>query len=131
MGRCVSSSSSPREQCDIFRISGRAFRARAILSSGHGRSTETLTPTQFLQCSALSKMTASIVTYPHEVIRTRLQTLRKPLFHHIPGAQHEPVPGIIRTAKSIVVNEGWRALYRGLSVNLVRTVPNSAVTMVT
>ena len=28
-------------------------------------------------------------------------------------------------------NEGWSALYRGLSVNLVRTVPNSAVTMLT
>lgn len=73
-------------------------------------------------------MTASIVTYPHEVIRTRLQTLRKPLIKGVPGM---PVPGIIRTAKSIVVFEGWRALYRGLSVNLVRTVPNSAVTMVT
>lgn len=129
MGRCVSPLSSLREQCDIFRIFGRAC-ARAM-SSGHGRSTESLTPTQFLQCSALSKMTASVVTYPHEVIRTRLQTLRKPLFHHIPGAQHEPVPGVIRTAKKIIVNEGWRALYRGLSVNLVRTVPNSAVTMVT
>ena len=73
-------------------------------------------------------MTASVATYPHEVIRTRLQTLRKPLIHGVP---HAPVPGIIRTAKDIIYYEGWRALYRGLSVNLVRTVPNSAVTMAT
>lgn len=73
-------------------------------------------------------MTASVTTYPHEVVRTRLQTLRKPL---IRGAPHMPVPGVIRTAKNIIHFEGWRALYRGLSVNLVRTVPNSAVTMVT
>ena len=39
--------------------------------------------------------------------------------------------GVIRTTKSIVINEGWRGLYKGLSINLVRTVPNSAVTMLT
>lgn len=80
----------------------------------------------------MAKMTASVATYPHEVLRTRLQTYRKLI-----GTQGQPVdpqhrvPGIIRMAKTIVHNEGWRALYRGLSVNLVRTVPNSAVTMVT
>lgn len=74
-------------------------------------------------------MTASIATYPHEVLRTRLQTYRR-----LKGASvdtHGQVPGVVRMAKIIVRNEGWRALYRGLSVNLVRTVPNSAVTMLT
>lgn len=86
-------------------------------------------------------MTASIVTYPHEVLRTRLQTHRRLLDAsgsasgsvsadgH--GREHGKVPGIVRMAKMIVHNEGWSALYRGLSINLVRTVPNSAVTMLT
>jgi solute carrier family 25 folate transporter 32 len=39
--------------------------------------------------------------------------------------------GTIYTAKKIVVKEGWSGLYKGLSINLLRTVPNSAVTMLT
>nr|VWP00968.1 Uncharacterized protein [Ganoderma boninense] len=71
------------------------------------------------------------VTYPHEVVRTRFQT-EKRLLNGNGG--HEPNTerrGIIRMTQHIVTHEGWRALYRGLSVNLVRTVPNSAVTMLT
>ena len=77
-------------------------------------------------------MTASIVTYPHEVLRTRLQTYRRlkgPI--EVPDHHGGRVPGVVRMAKFIVHHEGWSALYRGLSVNLVRTVPNSAVTMLT
>jgi len=37
--------------------------------------------------------------------------------------------GIVDTAIKIKRQDGWRGFYRGLSINLVRTVPNSAVTM--
>ncbi|KAI0662045.1 mitochondrial carrier [Cubamyces menziesii] len=86
---------------------------------------------QILACSAVAKMTASIATYPHEVVRTRLQTQKRPLA--ISGSEAPPrtYGGIVRTTKHMIRDEGWRALYRGLSVNLVRTVPNSAVTMLT
>ncbi|KAI0770526.1 mitochondrial NAD transporter [Fomes fomentarius] len=96
---------------------------------------EPLTPYQILGCSAVAKMTASIVTYPHEVVRTRLQTEKRPLsmsgLDGSDSAERPPRGGIVRTTKHIISHEGWRALYRGLSVNLVRTVPNSAVTMLT
>ena len=73
-------------------------------------------------------MTASVATYPHEVVRTRLQTQRRLL---LPSGLPRKRSGIVRTTRKIIHFEGWRGLYKGLSVNLIRTVPNSAVTMLT
>lgn len=72
-------------------------------------------------------MVASCVTYPHEVVRTRLQ-LQKRL---VSDDNQPPRAGVVKTVKAIFHNEGWRGLYKGLSINLFRTVPNSAVTMLT
>ncbi|EJD40916.1 mitochondrial NAD transporter [Auricularia subglabra TFB-10046 SS5] len=87
-----------------------------------------------LLCSAAAKMTASVATYPHEVVRTRLQIQKRPIAQASgPGAVLQPAMyrGILQTAGIIIREEGWRGLYKGLSVNLFRTVPNSAVTMLT
>jgi len=108
------------------------LRAWAQSSSPAPLSTSTI-----LLCSAASKMTASIATYPHEVVRTRLQIQRR----FLPGngavavAAHSKetkgYKGLVNVAQRIVREEGWRGLYKGLSINLFRTVPNSAVTMLT
>lgn len=75
-------------------------------------------------------MTASIATYPHEVVRTRLQIQRR-LRNGGPEELTNAYNGIIHTARRVVSEEGWRGLYKGLSINLFRTVPNSVVTMLT
>ncbi|KAI8887785.1 mitochondrial carrier [Backusella circina FSU 941] len=78
--------------------------------------------TSILLASALSKMAASIATYPHEVIRTRLQNQTiKPYKYK----------GIVHAIKIISVEEGMRGFYKGLTTNLVRTVPSSAMTILT
>ncbi|KAF8695239.1 hypothetical protein AX14_001846 [Amanita brunnescens Koide BX004] len=93
-------------------------------------SSQPLSSETILMCSAISKMTASIATYPHEVIRTRLQTERWPSDVSSDG-MIKPWRGLIQTTTKLIEREGWIGLYKGLSVNLLRTVPNSAVTMLT
>lgn len=96
-----------------------------------------LTNSQTLVCSAIAKMTASLATYPHEVVRTRLQIQRlflsgardTPSIE--PAQKRKPYRGLIDATSRIIKHEGWRGLYKGLSINLFRTVPNSVVTMMT
>jgi solute carrier family 25 (mitochondrial folate transporter), member 32 len=79
-------------------------------------------------------MTASIATYPHEVVRTRMQTQRRPIADDLSSdgmIKQHPRGGIVYTTRKLIAKEGWTSLYKGLSINLLRTVPNSAVTMLT
>ncbi|ORX40993.1 mitochondrial carrier domain-containing protein [Kockovaella imperatae] len=202
---------------------------RAKSWSDPGGDHSQLPATTILACSSFSKMVASLITYPHEVLRTRIQISRRNLaapadsspspspaatpgptssipapesnlpgttssgthtkppptspspsstprpaynYHVLPvstthhphlyspllAGSQPPVPvhdtisptqladgsgnghpkkyfgrrgGIIHTFLKIQRQDGWRGFYRGLSINLVRTVPNAAVTFLT
>ncbi|KAG8693440.1 hypothetical protein FRC08_009109 [Ceratobasidium sp. 394] len=68
-----------------------------------------------------AKMTASLITYPHEVIRTRL---RQPVD---PVTGKQKYTGLYQTLRLVIAEEGTRRLYGGLSAHLLRVVPNAAV----
>ncbi|KAH7189804.1 mitochondrial carrier domain-containing protein [Fusarium oxysporum] len=112
-----------------------------------------------LTASVASKACATIATYPHEVVRTRLQTQQKVypstqieharvrdgggLLMRGSSSQSEKVckagkiwerfprlnRGVMSTLETILREEGWRALYSGMGTSLIGAIPASAMTM--
>ncbi|XP_077579389.1 solute carrier family 25 member 36-A [Stigmatopora nigra] len=69
--------------------------------------------------AATSKTCATSIAYPHEVIRTRLRE---------EGTRYR---SFFQTLLQVPKEEGFRALYRGLTTHLVRQIPNTAIMMCT
>ncbi|KAJ6561164.1 mitochondrial carrier protein RIM2 [Mycena vulgaris] len=72
-----------------------------------------------LGSAGTAKCVASLITYPHEVIRTRL---RQPKVNGV-----VKYTGLMQTLRLVIAEEGARRLYGGLSAHLMRVVPNAAV----
>lgn len=72
-----------------------------------------------LGSAGTAKCVASLITYPHEVLRTRL---RQPRVNGI-----LKYTGLWQTFRTVIAEEGARSLYGGLSAHLMRVVPNAAV----
>ncbi|PMD28441.1 mitochondrial carrier protein-like protein [Hyaloscypha hepaticicola] len=98
---------------------------RRYLASQHkgvenrGGEIEKLGNTATLVISGSAKIFAGTVTYPYQVIRSRLQTYQ---------AEVRFGKGIRGVAATIWKEEGWRGFYRGLGTNVVRVLPATWVT---
>ena len=77
-----------------------------------------LTNTEYILMAAMSKMFAVTVTYPYQVVRSRLQDA---YFRH---------NGIWDIAVRIVKFEGLSGFYKGLTPNLLRVTPACSITFV-
>ena len=74
---------------------------------------------EFMMAGAVSKTVASCIAYPHEVARTRLRE---------EGSRYT---GFWQTLTLVFKEEGVRGVYRGLTTQLVRQIPNTAIMMAT
>lgn len=75
-----------------------------------------------LYLTLLPKLLASLISYPHEVLRSRLQDLNK----NSPQAQFQ---GLLSLVKVTWRSEGVRGFYAGYKANLVRMVPATYITL--
>ena len=71
-------------------------------------------------CGALSKAAATMITYPSQVIRSRLQQRM--------DTRDLKYTGFVSSVRVTLQREGAGGLYKGLVPNLLRVMPQSAVT---
>lgn len=77
----------------------------------------------------LASVFAKTGVFPLDLIRKRLQVQGPTRARYVGGKIPVYGQGIWKTGKAIVAREGWRGLYRGLGVGLVKSAPASAITM--
>ncbi|KAI6175658.1 hypothetical protein M3Y97_00714000 [Aphelenchoides bicaudatus] len=71
----------------------------------------------FMLAGGISKVFACCITYPHEVVRTRIRE------------ENSRTKGVFQTFASLYREGGYRTLYKGLTMQLMRCAPNSAIAL--
>ena len=77
----------------------------------------------------LSGVLAKTGVFPLDLIRKRLQVQGPTRARYLGGKIPVYGKGVWKTGKIIVHREGWKGLYRGLGIGLIKSAPASAITM--
>ncbi|KAK3707240.1 Pyrimidine nucleotide transporter, mitochondrial [Vermiconidia calcicola] len=101
-----------------------ALRSADLLASGREPTTwdKTVEWTGKLTAAGGAKFVAALITYPHEVVRTRLR--QAPVDAHSGRVKYR---GLWSCFVTVFREEGMGALYGGLVPHMLRVVPSAAV----
>ncbi|KAB1997920.1 hypothetical protein ERO13_D12G050300v2 [Gossypium hirsutum] len=97
-------------------------KIKSYMAKKGNTTVDRLSPSDVAIASSISKVLASIMTYPHEVIRSRLQEQGQ--------ARHTEVQyaGVVDCIRKVFRKEGVSGFYRGCATNLLRTTPSAVIT---
>ncbi|KAK7310076.1 hypothetical protein RJT34_07309 [Clitoria ternatea] len=97
-------------------------KIKSYMAKKDNTTVDKLSPGSVAISSSISKVIASVMTYPHEVIRSRLQEQGQAKNIVV---QYE---GVIDCTKKVFQKEGIPGFYRGCATNLLRTTPSAVIT---
>ncbi|ODV85566.1 hypothetical protein CANARDRAFT_176013 [[Candida] arabinofermentans NRRL YB-2248] len=83
---------------------------------------------QYLYASATSKMIATVVFYPLQVVRSRLQANYNVIKPNMPTLKSKGKFSMSSVCRSILKYEGIKGFYKGLFANLIRVLPATCIT---
>ncbi|RIA90225.1 mitochondrial pyrimidine nucleotide transporter [Glomus cerebriforme] len=105
---------------EYFKLAFAEKRERKQIASGNlMQSSDRWQWSDKLTAAAFSKLIAAGISYPHEVVRTRMRQL--------PENGEVKYKGLIQCIKTILQEEGIAAMYGGMTAHLIRVVPNAII----
>lgn len=97
-------------------------KLKLYLAKRANKHTDELNPGEVAIASSMAKIVASVMTYPHEVVRSKLQEQGQV------RNKEKAYNGVVDCVKKMLKQESLTGFYRGCGTNLLRTTPSAIIT---